>query len=89
MLEIKLTDLIIEAKRDYILTDERFGKCDMCRREFAKIFLLTPSRKTGAIYDDMTLCKYCVDKMLLKFNIDIKSLIEAGSVEEWLKLQKK
>jgi hypothetical protein len=79
---------IIEAKRDYIVTDTSYTKCDLCKRFFAKAFDLTPVKKTHN-FDNVVLCINCVDKCNVLFNIDIKELISAGSVEEWQRNKKK
>jgi hypothetical protein len=79
---------IIEAKRDYIITDTSYTKCDLCKRFFAKAFDLTPVKKTHN-FDNVVLCISCIDKCNVLFNIDIKELISAGSVEEWQRNKKK
>ena len=77
-------DKVIEAVREYIITDTGYTKCDYCKRFFARAFDLTPVKKTHN-FDNVVLCINCIDKCQLKFNIDIKELVVAGSVEEWLK----
>jgi hypothetical protein len=74
----------IEARREYILTDTAYTKCDLCKRFFAKAFDLTPVKKTHN-FDNVVLCVNCLDKCQLIYNIDIRELIISGSVEEWLK----
>lgn len=80
-------DKVIEAKRDYIITDTTMAKCDLCKRVFARLFDLTPSKKTHS-FDNVVLCSNCLDKSQLVFNIDIKELLISGSVEAWQKNQK-
>jgi len=79
---------IIEAKRDYIITDTSYTKCDLCKRFFAKAFDLTPVKKTHN-FDNVVLCINCIDKCNVLFNIDIKELTSTGSVEEWQRNKKK
>lgn len=74
----------IEAKREYIVTDTAYTKCDMCKRFFGKAFDLTPVKKTHN-FDNVVLCVNCLDKCQMVYNIDIKELVLAGSVEEWQK----
>lgn len=78
---------IIEAKRDYIITDTTMSKCDLCKRVFARLFDLTPSKKTHS-FDNVVLCINCLDKCQLQINMDLKELIIAGSVDLWQKNQK-
>ena len=78
---------VIEAKRDYIITDTTMAKCDMCKRVFARLFDLTPSKKTHS-FDNVVLCINCLDKCQLTFNIDVREIILLGSVEAWQKNQK-
>lgn len=75
---------IVEVKRDYIVTDTTFSKCDLCKRFVSKAFDLTPVKKTHN-FDNVVLCINCLDKCQLLYNIDLKELISAGSVEEWQK----
>lgn len=84
---VKMEPKIIEAKRDYIITDTTMAKCDLCKRVFARLFDLTPSKKTHS-FDNVVLCSNCLDKCQLQFNIDIRELLIAGSVESWQKNQK-
>lgn len=73
---------LIEAQREYIVTDTAFVKCDMCKRLFQKAFECTPVKKTHA-FDNLILCINCIDKCEIIFNIDIKELVIAGTVKEW------
>lgn len=75
---------VIEAKREYVITDTTYTKCDLCKRLFAKAFDFTPVKKTHS-FDNVVLCIHCIDKCQMLYNIDIKDLIIAGSVEEWQK----
>jgi len=77
----------IEAKREYIVTDTAYTKCDMCKRFFGKAFDLTPVKKTHN-FDNIVLCINCLDKCQLIYNIDIRELVISGSVEEWQKKKK-
>ena len=79
---------VIEAKRDYIVTDTSYTKCDLCKKLFAKAFDLTPVKKTHN-FDNVVLCSNCLDKCNLLFNIDTRELVDAGSVEEWQKNKNK
>ena len=58
---------VIEAKRDYIITDTTMAKCDLCKRVFAKLFDLTPSKKTHS-FDNIVLCASCLDKCQLQYS---------------------
>lgn len=75
---------VIEAKREYIVTDTAMTKCDLCKKFFAKVFELTPVTKTHA-FDNIVLCAGCLNKCHLTYNIDLKELMMAGSVDEWQK----
>jgi len=78
---------VIEATRDYILTDTSMAKCDICKQRFARLFNIVPSKKTHFL-DEVLLCINCLDKCQLRFNIDINEVKIAGSVEAWLKNKK-
>ena len=80
-------DSIIEAKREYIVTDTTMTKCDSCKKMYARLFDLTPSKKLHS-FDNVALCIQCIDKCQLDLNIDVKELIKAGSVDTWQKMQK-
>lgn len=82
-----VNEKFLEAKRDYIVTDTTYTKCDMCKRFFAKAFDFTPVKKTHS-FDNVVLCINCIDKCQLLFNVDIRELVVAGSVEEWQKNKK-
>lgn len=75
---------IIEATREYIVTDTSMSKCDICKKVYARLFDLTPVTKTG-VFDSLLLCPGCLNKCHLTFNIDVRELIMAESVEEWQK----
>jgi len=77
-------DRVIEAKREYIITDSTMDKCDVCKRRYARLFDLTPSVRMHA-YDILAICIGCLDKCQLKYNIDINELRIAGSVDAWQK----
>lgn len=79
-----MVEKVIEARRDYIVTDTTFSKCDLCKRFGSKAFDLTPVKKTHN-FDNVVLCANCLDKCKLLYNIDINELVSAGSVEEWQK----
>lgn len=73
--------MVIECSREYIVTDTTFVKCDSCKKLFSKAFDLTPAKKIHG-FDNLILCVNCIDKAGLIFNVDVKKLVEAGSVEE-------
>ena len=77
-------DRVIEAKREYIITDSTMDKCDVCKRRYARLFDLTPSVRMHA-YDTLAICMACLDKCQLTYNIDISELRTAGSVDLWQK----
>lgn len=72
----------IECTRDYLITDTTMAKCDSCKKIYAKLFDLIPSKKTHS-FDNIVLCPNCLDKCQLIFNIDIKELLSAGSVDNY------
>jgi hypothetical protein len=78
---------IIEARRDYVITDTTYTKCDLCKRLFAKAFDFTPVKKTHS-FDNVVLCIHCLDKCQMLYNVNVQDIITAGSVEEWQKKQK-
>lgn len=82
-----MTIPIIEAHRDYIIQDVGYIKCDLCKRFFARAFDLQPVKKTHS-FDNVVLCVNCLDKCSFIFNIDVRELIMAGSVDEWQKNKK-
>jgi len=77
---------IIEAKRDYIVTDIKFQKCDSCKRVHGKLFELTPSKKMHS-FDGLMLCIRCLQDNASGFqlNIDVEDLKTYGSVDAWQK----
>lgn len=79
--------MVIEATREYIITDTTMAKCDLCKRVFARLYDLTPSKKTHS-FDNVVLCANCLDKCQLIFSIDVKELLQSGSVESWEKNKK-
>lgn len=80
-------DPIIEAHREYIITDSTMDKCDLCKRRYARLFELTPSIKIHA-WDSLAICIGCLDKCQLKYDIDINELRISGSVDAWQKSKK-
>jgi len=77
---------IIEAKREYIVTDIRFQKCDSCKRVHSRLFELTPTKKLHG-FDVLMLCIRCIQDSTNGFqlNIDVEDLKTFGSVEAWQK----
>lgn len=79
-----MVEQTIECTREYVVTDVTFTRCDSCREHYAKAFDFVPVKKAHN-FDNFVLCKKCVEKFHLKFNIDVKELVIAGSVASWKK----
>lgn len=75
---------IIEAEREYIVTDIKFQKCDSCKRVHAKLFELTPAKKMHS-FDGLLLCIRCLQDSGLKLSVNIEDIKTFGSVEAWQK----